>query len=168
MKAPTHLDFTPEQIEALIERLNQQALIKEDYPVLTNLIKAIVWMNLTLQEKQLSIQRLRSIFGIKTESAKNLAKFMAEAQAAEDKAATATSDQTDEQSAEPNQNDEPTENPNAPTKKDPSTTKGKHGHRPSSDYTQAKTIDIVHAFLKKGSPCPSCNKGKLFNLSPES
>ena len=104
MKAPKHLDFTPEQIEALIERLDKQALVKEDYPVLTNLIKAIVWMNFSLQEKQLSIQRLRSIFGIKTESAKNLAKFMAQAQAA------AGSNQIDEQSAAPDQNDEPEEN----------------------------------------------------------
>jgi hypothetical protein len=31
MKAPTHLDFTPEQIEVLIERLDKQALVKEDY-----------------------------------------------------------------------------------------------------------------------------------------
>jgi len=80
MKAPNHLEFTPEQIEDLIDRLNNEALRKEDYPVLTNLLKAIIWMNFSLQEKQLSIQRLRAIFGIKTESAKSLAKFI-EAQA---------------------------------------------------------------------------------------
>lgn len=159
MKAPTHLDFTPEQIEALIERLDKQALVKEDYPVLTNLIKAIVWMNFSLQEKQLSIQRLRSIFGIKTESAKSLAKLMAQAQAA-------ASNQTDEQSAAPDQNDESEED--APTKKDPPEKKGKHGHHPASDYAQAKIIDVSHEFIKKGSLCPSCNKGKLFNLSPGS
>jgi hypothetical protein len=117
MKAPNHLDFTPEQIEALIERLDKQALVKEDYPVLTNLIKAIVWMNFSLQEKRLSIQRLRSIFGIKTESAKNLAEFMAQAEAAEDGVSTAASNQTDEQSAAPDQNDGSAEDPNASTKK---------------------------------------------------
>jgi transposase len=162
MKAPTHLDFTPEQIEALIERLDKQALAKEDYPVLTNLIKAIVWMNFSLQEKRLSIQRLRSIFGIKTESAKNLAKFMAQTQASEDGAAE--SNQTDE-SEDPDQNGEPNEDPNSPSKKNPEE-KGKHGHRPASDYNQAKTIDVAHESLKKGSICSSCDKGKLFNLSP--
>src|SRR5580658_6401562 len=155
MKAPTHLDFTPEQIEALIERLDKQALVKEDYPVLTNLIKAIVWMNFSLQEKRLSIQRLRSIFGIKTESAKNLAKFMAQAQAAEDETSTAASDQTDEQSAASDQNDEPVDDPNVPSEKNLSERKGRHGHRPASDYTQAKTIDVAHESLKKGGPCPS-------------
>lgn len=162
MKAPKHLDFTPEQVDALIERLDKQALVKEDYPVLVNLIKAIVWMNFSLQEKQLSIQRLRAIFGIKTESAKNLAKFMAQAQAVEDKAATAALNQIDEQSAAPEQDGEMSTNKNLRE------TKGKHGHRPSSDYTQAKIIDVVHEFIKRGSPCPSCDKGKLFNLSPGS
>lgn len=76
MKAPKHLDFTPEQIEDLIDRLSQEALKKEDYPVLMGLLEAIIWMNLSLQEKQLSIQRLRAVFGIKTESAKSLAKFI--------------------------------------------------------------------------------------------
>ena len=156
MKAPKHLDFTPEQIEALIERLDKQALEKEDYPVLTNLIRAIVWMNFSLQEKRLSIQRLRSIFGIKTESAKSLAKFMEQAQVDEDEASTAASNQTDKA----------VEDPNTPTKKNLPKTKGKHGHRPASDYTQAKTIDVAHAFLKKGDFCPACKKGKLFNLSP--
>jgi transposase len=159
MKAPTHLDFTPEQIEALIERLDKQALEKEDYPVLVNLIKAIVWMNFSLQEKQLSIKRLRSIFGIKTESAKNLAKFMEQVQAAEDKTSTDTSNE----SVTSDQKGELAESSDTSTKKEP---KGKHGHRPASDYTQAKIIDIAHASLKKGSPCPSCEKGKLFNLSP--
>jgi len=168
MKAPTHLDFTPEQIETLIERLDKQALAKEDYPVLTNLIKAIVWMNFSLQEKRLSIQRLRSIFGIKTESAKNLAKLLAQAQAAEDEAATAASDQTDEQSVVLDQSGEEAEDPNASTKKNPPEKKGKHGHRPASEYTQAKITDVAHESIKRGNPCPSCGKGKLFNLSPGS
>lgn len=156
MKTPTHLDFTPEQIETLIERLDKQALAKEDYPVLANLIKAMVWMNFSLQEKRLSIHRLRSIFGIKTESAKNLSKLLAQAQAAEDEAATAGSDQSGEEA----------EDPNASTQKNLPEKKGKHGHRPASDYTQAKVIDVAHESIKKGNPCPSCGTGKLFNLSP--
>ncbi len=154
MRTPTHLDFTSEQIETLLERLDKQALIKEDYPVLANLIQAVVWMNFSLQEKQLSIQRLRSIFGIKTESAKNLSKLLAQAQAA--------SDPTDEQ---PFERDQETKDPHPPTEKNPPEEKGKHGHRRSSDYTQAKVIEIAHESLKKGNHCPCCSKGKLFNLS---
>jgi transposase len=157
MRAPKHLDFAPQQVEELIDRLNREALRKEDYPVLANLLKAIIWMNFSLQEKQLSIQRLRAIFGIKTESAKNLAKFI-EAQAAADVPATA-----------PGQNNEQVESSSndASNKPSPKGKKG-HGHRPASDYTHAKTIHIAHQHLKKGDTCPSCLKGRLFNLSPGS
>lgn len=155
MKAPNHLDFTPEQVENLIDRLDKEALKKEDYPVLTNLLKAIIWMNFSLQEKQLSIQRLRAVFGIKTESAKNLAKFI-EQQTAEAKALEKTSNQDSETSSDPH----------ATGKNTSENKKKNHGHRPASDYTQAKTIDIAHQAFKKGDLCPSCQKGKLFNLSP--
>jgi len=172
MKAPNRIDFTPEQIEALIERLDRQALVKEDYPLLAELIKAIVWMNLSLQEKQLSIKRLCAVFGIKTESAKNLSKFIEQAKAEDQASApdqtdgqTALSDQTGQQPAIPDKND-PAENQDESEKKDSSGKKGKHGHRPASDYSQAKTIDVAHQNLKKGDRCPSCSAGKLFNLSP--
>jgi len=156
MRAPNHLDFTPEQVEALIDRLDKEALEKEDYPVLTNLLKAVIWMSFSLQEKQLSIQRLRAIFGIKTESAKNLAKFI-EQQNAVANTQEGAPNQTGDQAAL----DEDATDPKSPEKK-----KGKHGHRSSSDYTEAKTINIAHQSLKKRGMCPSCEKGKLFNLSP--
>lgn len=151
MKGPKHLDFTPEQVEQLIDRLNTETLKKEDYPVLANLLKAIVWMNFSLQEKKLSIQRLRAVFGIKTESAKNLAKFI-EAQAG--------SDQSEEESGQK-------EDPKESKKGSPKKKKG-HGHRPASGYTEAKTTHIAHQLLKKGDTCPDCLKGRLFNLSPGS
>ena len=160
MKAPKHLDFTPEQVDELIERLNRESLRKEDYPVLIDLVKAIVWMNFSLQEKQLSIRRLCAIFGIKTESAKRLVKFV-ESQATENALTTHLSNDEDQR-----------ENSNSPCKKDPASEKQSlknkkgHGHRPASDYTEAKTIQIAHQSLKRGDVCPSCLKGKLFNLSP--
>ena len=75
LSAPTRLDFTPEQIDHLIDRLNRKCLQEEDYPLLADLLRAIVWLNFSLQEKTLSIQRLRSIFGIKTETAAKLLEF---------------------------------------------------------------------------------------------
>jgi transposase len=154
MPSPKRLDFTPEQIEALIERLNNECLEKTDYPLLAELLKAMVWMNVSLQEKQLSIQRLRSIFGIKTESAKKLLK-VAQGQAAKGK--TSGKNETERSSTDetPNDGDNATEEPD----------KKGHGHRPSSDYSHAKTFQIAHQTLKKGNICPSCSKGKLFNLS---
>ena len=78
MSALKQLDFTPEQIEDLIDRLDTETLTKKDYPIFANFLKAIVWMNLSLQEKSLSIQRLRSVFGIKAKSAKRLIELIEE------------------------------------------------------------------------------------------
>jgi len=157
VRAPKHLDFTPEQTEALIDRLNKEALTKEDYPLLMNLLKAMIWMNLSLQEKQLSIHRLRAVFGIKTESAKSLAKFLTE----QTSGAAGSTDSAEENS------DPATTAPNEESDlKAAKNKKRKRGHRPASEYTQAKTIAVGHQTLGKGSICPSCQMGRLFNLSP--
>ena len=70
------LEFTPEQIEALIERIEKKCLIEEDYSVLASLIKAVDWLSLSLQGKKISAQYLRRVFSIKTESAKKLLKIV--------------------------------------------------------------------------------------------
>jgi transposase len=136
MHKPNRLDFTAEQVDALIDRLNNRCLQDEDYPLLAQIIQAMVWLNFSLQEKTLSIRRLRMIFGIKTETAEKLLELAGGKKSGK----KGKRDQTDK--------------------------KNNHGHRPSSEYTQAKTIAIAHQTLKKGSICPSCLKGRLFNLSP--
>ncbi|MFZ0565008.1 MAG: IS66 family transposase [Chlamydiales bacterium] len=140
MQKPGRLDFTPEQIEGLLDRIDQECLEKRDYPVLADLIRAIVWMNLSLQEKELTIRRLRSIFGIKTETAKKLLDV-------------AQGQNTGQGNKEEK-------------KKDPK--KGKHGHKPATAFTEAKTINVAHQTLKKRDLCPSCRQGKLFSLKPGS
>ncbi len=69
---PKRIDFTPEEIETLIERIENQSLKTDDFPLLADLVRAMVWMEGSLREKSLSIVRLKAIFGIKTESAKRL------------------------------------------------------------------------------------------------
>ena len=72
MKTPNRLDFIPEEIEALIQHLEEKSLQEEDYSLLIELVKALVWVDLSLQEETLSIKRLRTIFAIKTETAAKL------------------------------------------------------------------------------------------------
>ena len=168
METPKRLDFTPEQIEELVNRLNSKCLREEDYPLLADLLRAMVWLNFSLQEKQLSIQRLRAIFGIKTESAKKLMEFA--------QATASNGSQEGEQKELDGAGSRPEDGETAANsseskddlkrdQKDAKKKKGKHGHRPSSDYTQAKTIHVAHQTLKRGSQCPSCLKGRLFQLA---
>src|SRR5262245_21975399 len=125
MQTPERLDFTPDQIEALLDRIANKCLEADDYPLLADLIRAIVWMNLSLQEKELTIRRLRKIFGIKTETAKKLLNL--------------AGGQSDQKPKDPKQKDN--------KKKEK---KGKHGHKSASDYTEAKLIEIAHQTLRKG------------------
>jgi transposase len=152
MKKPGRLDFTPEQIEALLDRIANKCLEEGDYPLLADLIRAIVWMNLSLQEKELTIHRLRSIFGIKTETAKKLLEVA--------QGTTPESNDVDKDSPPDGDKDSPP----AKRKKD----KKGHGHQPASAFTEAKMISVAHQILKKGGLCPSCRQGKLFSLKPGS
>jgi hypothetical protein len=75
MKRPKRLDFSPEEVEALISRIESQQLEATDFPLLADLVRAMIWMESSLREKQLSIARLKAVFGIKTESAKKTVKM---------------------------------------------------------------------------------------------
>lgn len=152
MKTPNRLDFTPEEIEALVHRLDDKCLLENDYNLLTEVLRAMIWLSFSLKEKELSIKRLRSIFGIKTESAKKLLE-LAHGKAAEGQdVANSDSDEDCSKSKEPEKGE-------AKKKK-----RKNHGHRPSSDYAEAKIIDMIHQTLKKGDSCPECLKGRLFQL----
>ena len=161
MKRPNRLDFTDEQVEALITRIENQQLEADDFPLLADVLRAMIWLESSLKEKSLSIARLRAIFGIKTESAKKLAKLLEQ-----------TEKKTDDENSGPNMaNDKPLDdeqknkNDQDKNKKESDNKKG-HGHRSASDYEEARIINVAHATLKKGSICPDCNKGKLYNLAP--
>jgi transposase len=160
MKRPKRLDFTAEQVEALITRIENQQLHADDFPLLADVLRAMIWMESSLKEKSLSIVRLRAVFGIKTESARKLAKFLEQS----------SSEGTGNENSGVNVTNEPPSNDkvNKGTDRDKQKSNDKegHGHRPASDYEEARIINIAHETLKKGSICPDCSKGKLFNLAP--
>lgn len=156
MKRPKRLDFSADEIESLISRIEDQHLEVGDFPLLADLVRAMVWMGDSLREKSLSIVRLKAIFGIKTESAKKLKNLLKPH-------GKGTGENSNENGSEDNTDSIPSDEEAPNMDKD---TTGGHGHRPSSDYQEAELIQIVHEALKKGSICPECGKGKLFNLTP--
>jgi transposase len=154
MKKPKRLDFTAEEIDLLLCRIESQQLEVADFPLLADLLRAMIWLQSSLREKELSIARLRKIFGIQTETAKRLSKLL-----------KGQKDQNKENKETDKENKEEAEASEKGSQEQPLLPKG-HGHHPSSDYQEAKLIAIAHETLKKGSICPKCGKGKLFNLSP--
>ena len=166
MRTPNRLDFTPEEIDELIERLNKKCLQEKDYDLLADVLRAMVWLSFSLQEKELSVRRLRKIFGIKTESAKKLME-LAHGKSLDkehDQNSTENSSKEDEKAGSNNENQaHQKKSDGADEEKDKPKN---HGHRPSTDYTEATEIPISNRTLKKGDICPECLKGKLFQLKP--
>lgn len=42
MKRPKRLDFTPDQVEALIARIETQQLKTDDFPLLADILRAMI------------------------------------------------------------------------------------------------------------------------------
>ena len=67
MKNPKHVDMTPAQAEELIVRIQNNSLSDSDRELCAESLQLIFWLQNNLREAKLSIKRLRSIFGVKTE-----------------------------------------------------------------------------------------------------
>ena len=67
MKKPKHVDLTPLEANALLERIETNSLTKDDLKLITGVISFNLWLQSKLKEATLSIKRLRMIFGVKTE-----------------------------------------------------------------------------------------------------
>ena len=61
MKAPQELNLSPEQGEALIERLEHDRCTPEDRQLLAQVLRLYFWLLFALQESKLSLKRLRAI-----------------------------------------------------------------------------------------------------------
>ena len=136
---PKHIDVSTLEFEALLQRLAQQKLEPDDYKLLMQIVQAMGWMSHELEEKKLSIRRLQRIFGIKTESSRNIL----------------GSNDKDSNSNESDKSD---------TKEQKKKRKG-HGRNGADAYTGAKRITIEHDEYQSGDPCPECPNGRLYELS---
>ena len=67
MKNPKHIDMTPAQAEELIARIQNDNLSDADRELCAESLQLVFWLQDNLREAKLSVKRLRSIFGIKTE-----------------------------------------------------------------------------------------------------
>ncbi len=75
MKVPKRIDVKEEEMKALLERAESRDLEEGDYKIIKAMAETIRFMSFALQEKNISIRRLRSmLFGVKTEKTKNLLK----------------------------------------------------------------------------------------------
>jgi len=148
MKAPKWIDLTPEEMDALLDRVEAGSLKEGDYEIIKAMVETIRVLSESVDEKAASIKRLlRMLFGSSTEKAKNVLKNV-------DKDESGS-----EASKRPsgNSEDDPVDNKDKPDKR-----KKGHGRNGAADYTGADKIVVPHTDLESGDSCPECLKGKVY------
>ena len=139
-KPPEILEVDSSQLQELLRRADGRALQEEDYETIRLVCESYVYVTGLLGDKKTSLARLRKmLFGAQTE------KTAAVVASAGDDAASDRSE-SDESDAEGN-----------PKPKRPG-----HGRHGASDYRGAQRIDVAHASMDAGDPCPECRQGTLY------
>jgi len=135
---PKRIELTVQEVEALIERMQQESLIKPDYPVLVAIVRNYFTLDQMHREQSHTLLRfVNRLFGHHTEKAKEVLKSSSLGQ-------------------------EPL-SPSTPTGKDTPGEKPKgHGRNGVSAYEGAQKVCVPHPCYKAGYPCPLCPKGKLY------
>ncbi len=134
---PKRIELTVQEVDALIERTQQESLVKPDYPLLVAIVRNYFALDRIHQEQSHTLLRfVNRIFGHRTEKSKEVLK-----------SASAKQGPGPSTSAE---RESPKEKP-----------KG-HGRNGASAYEGAHSVCVAHPCYKAGDRCPLCPKGKLY------
>ena len=155
MKQPEDVQLSREDGEALIERLERDALSAEDRRLLVQVLTFYFWLLFALREAKLSLKRLKAlVFGEKpkkpppSSSGGTVEGGSPGARAATTGAAPAASSAA----AAP-----------SPEKKPPPPGHGRYG---ADVYEAASTVECRHETLAVGQRCPACGRGTLYRVLP--
>ncbi len=141
MKLPPRMEMSPEELDALVARVESGSIEEGDSEAIRALAETVKLLRSAVLEKTMSVKRLlRMLFGAPTESGKNL---------------LGEQDETDDA-----QKDKSVDSLGKPPE-EKQKPKG-HGRRPAVDYTGADRVSVPHESLKRADHCPSCLKGKVY------
>jgi transposase len=155
MKQPEDVQLSREEGEALIERIERNALSAEDRQLLVKLLTFYFWLLFALREAKLSLKRLKAlVFGEKPKPPKPPSSGGAAGGGSPDGQEPATSASPDLSSAAAS---------STPEKKTAPPGHGRHG---ADVYRAAQTVECRHEALAIGERCPACGRGTLYRLLP--
>ena len=134
---PKRIELTVQEVQALIERGEQQSFAEQDYPIVVSVLRNYFTLDHAHQEKSHTLTRLLNrFFGHRTEKAREVLK-----------------------SASPEQEPSPSTSVERESAKEKP--KG-HGRNGASAYEGAQKVCVSHPCYKAGDQCPLCPKGKLY------
>jgi transposase len=134
---PERIELHFEELMSILDSARACRLSAEDYEKLKAVIEAFAWMTSELEEKNVTIKRLRRLFGTK---------------------------KSEKTSAVLEKNDEETEQQGKQEKQQKKKRKG-HGRNGTKAYKGAEKVKVPHESLKSGNDCPDDCEGKVYLLS---
>jgi transposase len=155
MKPPEDVRLSREEGEALIERIERNALSAEDRRLLVKLLTFYFWLLFALREAKLSLKRLRAlVFGEKPKKPKPPSSGGTAGGGSPGGREPQTSASQGGAAFIPGA-------PLAP--KPPPPGHGRHG---ADVYRAAQTVACRHEELAVGERCPACGRGSLYRVPP--
>jgi transposase len=156
MKRPEEVTLSREDGEALITRLEADALTAEDRRVLVKVLTFYFWLLFALREAKLSLKRLKNlVFGEKGKK-REPPESGGEANGGGGQGETgvAVAEPSVRQGAgERGQTEASARQPG-------------HGRQSAAVYQEAQRVECRHEELGVGERCPACGRGRLYRLPP--
>jgi transposase len=152
MKRPEEVMLSREDGEALIERIERNALSAEDQRVLVKVLTFYFWLLFALREAKLSLRRLKAlVFGEKPKKREPPSSGGTTGDGSTGGKLEAAPGGPEVAGAEPTQ-----EKSRPPG----------HGCHGADVYRAAQTVACRHEELAVGERCPACGRGHLYRLPP--
>jgi transposase len=155
MKPPEDVQLSREEGEALIERIERNALSAEDRRVLVKILTFYFWLLFALREAKLSLKRLKAlVFGEKPQKPKppSSGGTPSGGRASGSEGPTGASHEGQAASG----SESPEEKPRPPG----------HGRQGADVYRAVTRVECRHEELAEGERCPACGRGRLYRLPP--
>ena len=155
MKQPEDVQLSREEGEALIERIERNALSAEDRQLLVKVLTFYFWLLFALREAKLSLKRIKAlVFGEKPKPPKPPSGDGTPSGGSAGENEGPTTPSPGVQAA----------GPAAPPAKKPPPPG--HGRQGADVYRAAETVECRHEELAVGERCPACGRGRLYRLPP--
>jgi transposase len=152
MKRPEEVTLSREEGEALLTRLERDALTAEDRRVLAKVLTFYFWLLFALREAKLSLKRLKGlVFGEKAKK---------RAPPASGGAADGSSGTGGPEAADPRVRQGAGERGQTEV----GARQSGHGRQSAAVYHEAQRVECRHEELAVGERCPACGRGRLYRL----
>jgi hypothetical protein len=150
MKRPEDVTLSREEGEALLARLEANALTGEDRRVLGKVLTFYFWLLFALREAKLSLTRLKTlVFGEKPKKREPPTLSGTSGEGSGGGIGTGAGGSPGE----------PATSTSEPTKEKPRP--AGHGRQSAEVYRAAQTVECRHEELAVGARCPACGRGRL-------